>query len=99
VYLGLSDKDPSSNCCDSIVVKVKLPDTEFKNVQLDIINGVLIVQAPEFALKKVLGFNVDKTKGKAQFDSDKSMLNVTLPVIKKEYLDQIIDSFCGGDGE
>jgi predicted DNA-binding WGR domain protein len=27
VYLGLSDKDPSSNHCDSILVKVHLPDT------------------------------------------------------------------------
>lgn len=28
VFLGLSDKDPSSNHCDSIVVKVWLPDTK-----------------------------------------------------------------------
>ena len=99
VYLGLSDRDPSSNHCDCILVKVSLPDTQFKNVQLDILNGVLIVQSPNFSLKKVLGYTVDKTRGKAQFDSDKSVLNVTLPVVKKEYLDQIIDSFCGPDDE
>ena len=36
VFLGLSDKDPSSNHCDCILVKVHLPNTLFKNVQLDI---------------------------------------------------------------
>ena len=28
VFLGLSDKDPSSNHCDSILVKIWLPDTK-----------------------------------------------------------------------
>ena len=46
-----------------------------------------MVQSPDFFLNKVLGFKVDKDKGKAQFDSDKSVLNITLPVIKKEIID------------
>ena len=36
VFLGLSDRDPSSNHCDSLLVKVKLPNTKFANVQLDV---------------------------------------------------------------
>ena len=32
VFLGLSDKDPSSTHCDSLLVKVQLPNTSFKNV-------------------------------------------------------------------
>ena len=36
VYLGLSDRDASSNHCDSLLVKVKLPKTSFKNVDLDV---------------------------------------------------------------
>ena len=52
-----------------------------------------MVQSPDFVLNKVLGFKVDKDNGKAQFDSDKSVLNITLPIIKKEIIDQFIDSF------
>ena len=36
VFLGLSDRDPSSNHCDSLLVKVTLPNTKFANVQLDV---------------------------------------------------------------
>ena len=36
VFLGLSDKDPSSNHCDALLVKVWLPNTKFANVQLDV---------------------------------------------------------------
>lgn len=32
VFLGLSDKDPSSNHCDAILVKIWLPNTKFANV-------------------------------------------------------------------
>jgi hypothetical protein len=45
------------------------------------------VQSPDFALKHFLPYPVDKEKGKAQFDSDKSILSVTLPVIRKTILD------------
>ena len=32
VFLGLSEKDPSSTHCESILVKVILPGTKFANV-------------------------------------------------------------------
>ena len=35
-------------------------------------------------------FPVDKTKGKAQFDSDKFILSVTLPVVKLEIIDRLL---------
>jgi len=87
VYLGLSDKDPSSNHCDSILVKIELPDTQFKNVELDVRGESIIVQSPNYVLNKLLGFKVNKEGGKAQFDSDKCILRVTLPVIKKDMID------------
>ena len=37
VFLGLSDRDPSSAHCESIMIKVKLPNTKFAQVDLDII--------------------------------------------------------------
>jgi len=36
VFLGLSDRDPSSTHCDSILVKVWLPNTKLSQVQVDI---------------------------------------------------------------
>ena len=36
IYLGLSDRDPSSTHCDALLVTVQLPDTKFANVQLDV---------------------------------------------------------------
>ena len=46
VFLGLSDRDPSSNHCDSLLVKVTLPNTKSANVQLDVkgdTNQILVV--------------------------------------------------------
>ena len=89
--MGLSDRDASSNHADSILVKIWLPDTQFKNVQLDVQGQRIIVQSPNYFLNKLLPYNVDKNKGKAQFDSDKGILNVTLPVVKKDILDKLMD--------
>ena len=90
VFLGLSDRDASSNHCDSMLVKIWLPNTQFKNVELDIKGQSIVVQSPDFYLNKILPFPVDKTKGKAQFDSDKHILSVTLPVIKLEIIDKLM---------
>ena len=65
VFLGLSDRDASSNHCDSLLVKIWLPNTQFKNVELDVKGSSIVVQSPNFYLNKILPYNVDKTKGKA----------------------------------
>ena len=91
VFLGLSDRDASSSHCDSILVKIWLPNTQFKNVELDIKNSAVIVQSPNFYLNKLLPYNVDKTKGKAKFDSDKFILEVTLPVVKLDITDKLME--------
>ena len=82
VFLGLSDKDPSSTHCDSLLVKVQLPDTKFANVQLDVKGATkqqLVVQSPNYYLSTMLPYPVNKEKGKAKFNSDKCILEVTLP--------------------
>ena len=68
VYLGLSDKDPSSTHCDSLLVRVKLPGTQFKNVQLDVKGKTkqqLVIQAPNYYLSTMLPYPVNKENGKA----------------------------------
>ena len=92
VFLGLSDRDASSNHCDAILIKVWLPNTKFKNVDLDVKDqNRVIVQSPDFVLNKLLPFPVDKNGGKAKFDSDKCLLEVTLPVIKEEIVEKLFN--------
>ena len=50
----------------------------------------MVVQSPNFYLNKILPYPVDKTKGKAKFDSDKFILEVTLPVVKPEIIDRLM---------
>jgi len=78
VFLGLSEKDPSTLHCDSILVKVWLPGTKLSQIQLDIQKQMINVQSPHYVLKQFLPYSVDKEKGKAQFDSDKGILSVTV---------------------
>jgi HSP20 family molecular chaperone IbpA len=91
VFFNLHDKDPSTNHCDAILIKVWLPNTAFKNVQLDIQGQMLMVQSPVFVLNKLLPFKVDKNGAKAKFDSDKCVLEVRLPVIKKDIVDAFFE--------
>ena len=66
MFLGLSDRDASSAHCDALLVKIWLPNTQFKNVQLDVKNQQqIVVQSPNFYLGKFLPYPVDKDKGKA----------------------------------
>ena len=78
VFLGLSDKDPSSVHCDSILVKVWLPGAKLAQVQLDVQKQMLFVQSPAHVLKQFLPYPVDKDRGKAQFDPEKGLLSVTV---------------------
>ena len=94
VFLGLSDRDPSSNHCDSLLVKVCLPETKFVNVQLDVKGKTkqqLVVQSPNYYLSTMLPYPVDKEKGKAKFDSDKCELSVTLPTIRQGILEKLME--------
>ena len=36
VYLGMSGMDPTSSKCQELLIKVYLPKTQFKEVQLDV---------------------------------------------------------------
>lgn len=65
VFLGLSDKDPSSVHCDSILVKIWLPGAKLAQIQLDIQKQMILVQSPNYVLKHFLPYQVDKEKGKA----------------------------------
>ena len=58
----------------------------------------LVIQTPGWYLSTMLPYPVNKDKGKAQFDSDKSVLRVTLPTIRKTVADELLGYEAGGSG-
>jgi hypothetical protein len=90
VFLGLSEKDPSSNCCDGLCIKIKLPGHKLKDIQCDVKKQSIHVQTAAYVLNHTLPYPVDDQKGSAKWDSDKDTLILDLPAIKES----LIDAFC-----
>ncbi|XP_047446021.1 protein PIH1D3 [Mugil cephalus] len=78
LFLGLSRKDPSSMCCEAMLVKIKLPDTKATDVILDVKEKFLDLRTPNYKLGLHLPHPVHSQEGKAQFFSEREELEVTL---------------------
>ncbi|KAG7526760.1 hypothetical protein JOB18_044832 [Solea senegalensis] len=78
MFLGLSGKDPSSMCCDAMLVKIKLPDTKAADVVLDVKEKFLDLRTSKHKLGLHLPCAVHSHEGKAQFFSEREELEVTL---------------------
>ncbi|MGH0158012.1 UNVERIFIED_CONTAM: hypothetical protein FKN15_057687 [Acipenser sinensis] len=78
VFLGMSRKDPSSACCECMLIKIKLPDTKIADVFLDVKEKFLDLRSPKFKLGLHLPHPVDSKTGKACFISEAQTLEVTL---------------------
>merc|ERR1719456_875344 len=83
MYLNLGDRDPGSDHCSSIVVKIYLPDTELKQISLEVLHDRVLVQAPKYRLNLALPHRVKKDDGKAEWEKLKATLKVTLPIQQK----------------
>ncbi|XP_060946942.1 dynein axonemal assembly factor 6-like [Limanda limanda] len=78
VFLGLSRRNPSSMCCEAMLVKIKLPDTEVTDVVLEVKEKFLDLRTPKHKLGLHLPNAVHSHKGRAQFFSGREELEVTL---------------------
>ncbi|XP_051809485.1 protein PIH1D3 isoform X2 [Acanthochromis polyacanthus] len=78
LFLGLSRKDPSSMCCEAMLVKIKLPDTKATEVVLDVKEKFLDLRTPKYKLGLHLPHPIHTQEGKAQFFSEREELEVTL---------------------
>ncbi|XP_063075888.1 protein PIH1D3 [Engraulis encrasicolus] len=89
LFLGMSGKDPSSMCCEGILVKVKLPDTKASEMVLDIREKFLDLRTPKFKLGLHLPHPVHKDEGKARFITEREELEITL-LLKRpaDYINQ-----------
>ncbi|NWR67266.1 PIHD3 protein, partial [Bucorvus abyssinicus] len=83
VFFGMSRKDSSTACCEDMVIKIKLPETKYSDITLDIQDKILDVRTPKKKLLLHLPYRVDSKKGKARFLSEEETLEVTLRVIRQ----------------
>ncbi|MBN3295955.1 dynein axonemal assembly factor 6 [Amia ocellicauda] len=79
VFLGMSRKNPSSACCERILVRIKLPDTKMADVVLDVRETFLDLRAPNYKLGLHLPHPVHSEEGRARFVSERGELEVSLP--------------------
>jgi dynein assembly factor 6, axonemal len=91
VYLGLSEKDPSSTSCEGITVKIKLPGCWMQDIQVDVKKQEVHIQSSRFVLHHILPYPVDSEKGKAKWDKEKETLILELITIKPS----LFDAFMG----
>ncbi|XP_031418832.1 protein PIH1D3 [Clupea harengus] len=78
LFLGMSRKDPSSMCCEGMLVRVKLPGTKASEVVLDVKETFLDLRTPTHKLGLHLPHPVHRQEGKARFITEKEELEITL---------------------
>ncbi|XP_063793058.1 dynein axonemal assembly factor 6 [Pseudophryne corroboree] len=82
IFLGMSRKDPSTACCEYMVVRIQLPNTKSTDVSLDIRKKFLDLRTPKFKLGLHLPHPVNEKNGKAKFMVDREILEVTLAMVR-----------------
>ncbi|NWT61832.1 PIHD3 protein, partial [Erythrocercus mccallii] len=83
VFFGMTGKDPSTACCEDIVIKIKLPETKYSDITLDIQDTVLDLRTPKAKLLLHLPYPVNSKEGRATFHSEEEILEVVLRVSRK----------------
>lgn len=82
VFLGMSDKSPSSTDCTHLVIKVHFPQSSMKELDLDVTTNRIKAESKTHRLFTYLPQSVDSDNGKAKFDPKKGVLTVVLPIIR-----------------
>jgi hypothetical protein len=90
VYLGMSGKSNSSLSCDHLLFKIWLPNTNLKEIGLEVKEQSIHLQTPNHLLNHILPYKVDKDHSEAKWDKEKGLLLVTLKIIKQDVIDQFI---------
>ncbi|CAE1329074.1 Protein PIH1D3 [Acanthosepion pharaonis] len=78
IFLQMGNKTPNTSSCENMIIKIKLPNTEMKNITLDVKSIFLDVRTPKYKLGLHLPNPVKEQESTAQWDSDQESLIVTL---------------------
>ena len=84
MYLGMTGKNQSSHSCNFLTVRVDLPGAKTKELNVDVTGTKLVVQSEKYKLVLSLPHRVRDKDGKAKWDSDKSRLSITLPIVRED---------------
>ncbi|KAF4076627.1 hypothetical protein AMELA_G00217240 [Ameiurus melas] len=80
LFLGMSQKNPSSMCCESMLVRVKLPETQASDLVLDVKERFVDLRTPKYKLGLHLPHSVCGREGTARFITERYELEITLPM-------------------
>lgn len=87
LYLQLNCKSAATSSCEHMVVEIQLPaetETEIDKMELNVEEQQVNLSTPLYRLKLPLPQAIDPNKSKAEFDSDKKNLRLTL-LMKREF--------------
>ncbi|KAK1931160.1 Protein PIH1D3 [Phytophthora citrophthora] len=85
VFLGLSDKDPSSAHCEAMVVRVECPQHRLEDIELDVKRQKLLLLSSTLKLVLHLPYPVRHLEGQAKWDHKTHSLSVSLPIIRDDW--------------
>ncbi|KAI8476102.1 MAG: hypothetical protein J3K34DRAFT_513950 [Monoraphidium minutum] len=84
-FLGMSGKDPSSACCEDLVVRIRLPAAaSAAEMDLDVRPTRLRLLSARYKLLLHLPRKVDAGRGCARWDAAKRELSVSAPIVQEE---------------
>ncbi|KAM9181000.1 dynein axonemal assembly factor 6 [Dugong dugon] len=78
IFLGLTRKDSSTACCEDLVVKIKLPNTNPSDIKMDIQEMILDLRTPNKKLLLALPHPVERNSAKAVYILESETLEVTM---------------------
>ncbi|XP_029786525.1 protein PIH1D3 isoform X2 [Suricata suricatta] len=78
LFLGFSRKDSSTACCEDLVIKTKLPNTNPSEIEIDIQEMILDLRTPNKKLLITLPHPVECNSAKAFYTLETETLEVTL---------------------
>eukprot|EP01065_Artemidia_motanka_P032914 TRINITY_DN39890_c0_g1_i1.p1 TRINITY_DN39890_c0_g1~~TRINITY_DN39890_c0_g1_i1.p1 ORF type:complete len:240 (+),score=113.20 TRINITY_DN39890_c0_g1_i1:69-722(+) len=92
VYLGLDfERDPSSSCCEEMVVRVAMPKEErAEDIQLDVQEEKLDLRSAHYRLLLPLQRKVHTNRGSAKWEKDKKRMLITLALNRDGFATQLL---------
>lgn len=80
IYLQMGLKTPATSSCEDMIINIDLPDETVNIDQMDlkVEAEVVNLQTPVYRLSLPLPHKVHPKKGRAEFDSDKKVLKLTM---------------------
>jgi hypothetical protein len=81
-FLGFGDKTPGSADASHLVVKIHFPGSTMKELDVDVTKERIKAESKALRLFTYLPVPVDSANGKAQFDTKKEVLTITLPIMR-----------------